>query len=54
MRNANNAAACGLVLISMCNWLLIIVLGDMGASAAVSDYAAWEAGSKTAAMSSSA
>ncbi len=54
LKHANNAAACGLVIISMCNWMLIILLGDMGASAAVGDYSAWEAGSKGGAMAASA
>jgi hypothetical protein len=55
LRNANNAAACGCVIISMCYWIMLIVLGDMG-SAAGSDLSAYEAGAqiKGGAMSSSA
>jgi hypothetical protein len=55
VRHANNAAACGCVIIQMCYWTMLIILGDMGGSAG-SDASAWEAGAqmKVGAMSSSA
>ncbi len=55
LRHANNAAACGCVIIQMCYWTMLIVLGDMG-GAAGSDMQAWEAGAqmKDGALSASA